>query len=471
MGEDISKSHFSQSDFNRFVECLRRETAELKSWFENARFERTKGVGGLELETWLLDQNGHPAPDNQEFLKRLGSDLVNPELSTFNVEFNALPVPLRRDALDLLEASLRQTWQQARKVTDDMGLKLMMVGILPTVSHNDLSLLHISPLNRYYALNEQILRLREGQPIELDIRGKDRLRKKHSNVMLEAAATSFQIHLQINQDESARFYNAAKIASAPVVAASANSPFLFGKELWDETRIPLFEQAISVGGSDYTERVTFGVRYAYESIMEVFEANERYPVLLPLLSDEPPERLRHLTLHNGTIWRWNRTIAGFNPDGTPHLRLEHRVVPAGPTISDSIANAAFFYGLVFAMARTIEDIEARLPFETARRNFYEAAKFGLNAKITWVDGLEMAVDRLILETLLPLAQRALNNLGLDEDSVESHLTKIRKRVGSKRNGARWQRDFANKCDGDMEKLCRAYFENQETGAPVHEWPL
>lgn len=471
MGEDISKSRFSRSDFDGFAERLRRETAVLKSWFEQGRFERTNGVGGLELETWLLDQDGHPAPDNQEFIKRLGSGLVCPELSMFNVEFNALPVALRRDALDRLEASLRQTWQQARQVTDDMGLKLMMVGILPTVGHDHLSLLHMSPLNRYYALDEQILRLREGQPIELDIRGKDHLRKQHSNVMLEAAATSFQIHLQINQDESARFYNAAKIASAPVVAAAANSPFLFGKELWDETRIPLFEQAISVGGSDYTERVTFGVRYAHDSIMEVFEANERYPVLLPLLFDEPAERLRHLTLHNGTIWRWNRTIAGFSPDGTPHLRLEQRVVPAGPTIPDSIANAAFFYGLVFALARGVEDMEARLPFETAHRNFYDAAKRGLDANMTWLDGVETAVDDLILDTLLPLAHQALDDLGLDADSVEHHLVNIQKRVAGKRNGARWQRAFANKCGGDMEKLCRAYFENQETGAPVHEWPL
>ncbi len=471
MGEEITKSHFSPSDFDEFDKRLRQETALLKTWFDEARFEQTDGVGGLELETWLLDQQGFPAPQNQDFLDRLGSNLVSPELSTYNIEFNATPIPLEGNALCRLGESLHQIWQRAHVVADDMGLKLMMIGILPTVGDRHLSLRYISPLNRYYALNEQILRLREGRPIELDIQGYDRLQKLHYDVMLEAAATSFQIHLQINQNESARFYNASKIASAPVIGAAANSPFLFGKDLWDETRIPLFEQAISIGGSDYTERVTFGVRYAYHSIMEVFEANQRYPVLLPLLFDDPPEKLRHLSLHNGTVWRWNRAIAGFSPGGSPHLRLEHRVVPAGPTIADSIATTAFFYGLVFGLVRSVEDAEARLPFSVARKNFYAAAKYGLDAHVTWLDGEQTSLDKLILEKLLPLAGKALAEQGLNESDIVSQMTIIEQRVANKRNGAQWQREFVHKHGGNMGKLCQAYFENQETGAPVHTWPL
>jgi hypothetical protein len=58
------------------------------------------------------------------------------------------------------------------------------------------------------------------------------------------------------------------------------------------------------------------VRYARESILECFEANRtRYPVLLPAVMDEPPESLAHLRLHNGTIWRWNRPLIGFDEQG------------------------------------------------------------------------------------------------------------------------------------------------------------
>jgi len=223
------------------------------------------------------------------------------------------------------------------------------IGILPTVRNHELSLPNMSPLRRYRALNEQVLRLRNGRPLRLDIQGRESIEAVHNNLMFEAAATSLQIHLQVAPAHAVRYYNAAKVLSGPMVAACANSPYLCGRDLWDETRIPLFEQAVALTGNGTGgtwERVTFGKHYVKDSLMECFKCNlEHYDVLLPRIVDEPPERLTHLRLHNGTIWRWNRPLIGWNDQGAPHLRIEHRVVSAPTSVVDAIANVALFFGL------------------------------------------------------------------------------------------------------------------------------
>jgi hypothetical protein len=290
--------------------------------------------------------------------------------------------------------------------------------------------------------------------------------------MLESAATSFQVHLQVDVSQAAALYNLSKIVSAPIVAVSANSPYLFGHDLWDETRIPLFEQAISVGASDLTKRVSFGIRYVYASMMENFSANlQRYPVLLPLLMDEPSERLPHLRLHNGTIWRWNRPLIGFDEQGVPRLRIEHRVIPAGPSIVDSIANAAFYFGLVIGLLERERQPSERLSFDHARSNFYAAACVGLEAEVTWFDGKRGPVDQLITEQLLPMARAGLARLGVDAGEIDHWLGIIAQRVIKRQNGAAWQRAWVA-CHGrEFHGLMQEYLTHQESGKAVHEWPV
>ena len=290
--------------------------------------------------------------------------------------------------------------------------------------------------------------------------------------MLEAATTSFQIHLQVDPGNAARIYNAAKALSAPIVAVAANSPYLFGLDLWDETRIPVFEQAVAVGGSERTKRVGFGIRYVEASIFECFEANlHRYPVLLPRLFDEPPERLAHLALHNGTIWRWNRPLIGFGEDGAPHLRIEHRVVPAGPTVADSIANAALFYGAVHALAARPDPIEHHLPFTHAHANFYAAARTGLPARLHWRDGETMSAAELVIGEVLPLAREGLGGLGIDAGEIAHWLGIIADRAASGQTGAAWQRAWVHRHGPDMQAMTLAYLDRQRGGRPVHQWDI
>ncbi len=384
MGVEISKSFFSEKEFSVFKNKINTESSLLKDWFETKHFSKGMGIGGFELEAWLIGEDARAAPENMEVLEGLDEDKVQPEFSKFNLEFNTNPESLAGEGLFKLRERLSKDWKEAAEKAKARRLRLIMIGILPTVNKQQLTINQMTPTNRYYALNSQLMKMRKEAPIEIDIKGVDHLKIKHKNMMLESAATSFQIHLQVNQKKGVDFYNASKIASAPLVAIAANSPFLFEHELWEESRIPLFEQSISLAEKDYAERVTFGMRYLDDSLMEYFDANrQRYVPLLPLLYKDKPEKLRHLCLHNGTIWRWTRVIIGDTKAKNPHLRIEQRVASAGPTIEDCLANSAFFYGLVTYLAYDKKKPEENLDFYQARNNFYEAARLGLEASVTW----------------------------------------------------------------------------------------
>ncbi len=476
MGKEIDTSHFSLTDFAGFETALREETGELANWFHDSRFARAPLTGGYELEAWLVDSQCEPAPVNDEFLHNLNRDTVVPELARFNVELNAPPELLQGTALSAFETYFTDTWEGANSVARDMGIRLMMIGILPTVAQNHLTLPNMTDRERFRALNEQILRIRDNRPLQLNIAGSDSINIQQSNVMLEAAATSFQMHLQVNDDQACRYYNAAQALSGPLLAACGNSPFLFGKSLWAETRIPLFEQAVNVQGSmaereRVPPRVTFGDAYVRDSLMELFVENlERHPVLLPALLSRESGRLEHLRLHNGTIWRWNRPLIGFSAS-RPHLRIENRVVPAGPSVPDLVANAAFFFGLVHALAIHDPPIEAELPFESACRNFYNAARYGLHADVQWRNRARGSVQTLLLEKLLPEAARSLLRLDFDVREVDHYLGIIERRVRRRRTGTDWQRAFHAAHRAGMRDLTAAYLERQESRRPVCEWDI
>jgi hypothetical protein len=476
MGQEIRQSHFTRQDFRRFRARLRRETATLSDWFHADRFAPEGGVAGFEIEAWLVDRRGQPAPLNRAFLERLADPLVVPELSVFNIELNTPPLPLHGDVLHRMHANLESLWQRCQRVAADLDATVALIGILPTLRVVDLTPDHMSNQQRYRAINAQILRRRRGRPMELAIHGIDTLSLTHPDVMLEAATTSFQTHLQVAARDAVAFFNAALALSAPMVAVAANSPLLFGKTLWEETRIPLFEQGVALAGgaraNDWSRRrVTFGGDYVRDSLLELFAENlAHYPPLLPVdLSAEPAARLPHLRLHNGTIWRWNRPLLGFEPDGTLHLRIEHRVMPAGPSIPDTIANAALYYGLVCELARMTPPVGAALDFIDCRANFYAAARDGLRAEVRWLNGRRLPLQQLLLEALLPLARRGLRALEIDAADATEYLDLIAARAERGRTGADWQRCFLARHGPDLNELTLAYLERQRSGKPVHEW--
>ncbi|ROR34675.1 glutamate--cysteine ligase [Inmirania thermothiophila] len=471
MGEEIGREVFTEADREAFRARLAEETALLVARCRAGLGGEAAAVGGWELEAWLVDAAGRPAPVNEALLARARGLPLCPELARFNLELNGEARPLRGRALSAIARDLDKTWRAAAEAARELGARLAMIGTLPSARPDDFGPQAMSPLRRYRALNAEVMRLRRGRPVVVEIGGRERLRCARSDLMLEAASTSFQIHLQVEAARAGDLYNAAVAASGPMVAACANAPFLFGRELWAETRIPLFEQAVAVGGPGSPDRVTLGAGYLEGGLEGLFQENLRYPVLLPILFDAPPERFAHLRLHNGTIWRWNRPLVGFDADGRLRLRVEHRVVPAGPTVADAVANAALFFGLAHRLAALGPELARRLPFAAARANLYAAARHGLAARLRWLDGREREARALWLEELLPLAHEGLARLGLDGADAAAHLAVVEARLQRRRTGADWQRAWVARHGADMVRLTEAYLARQDGGAPVCEWEV
>jgi len=473
MGQEIRGRGFSEEDFARFQNRLAQETRLLREAFAADKCSNAGPCIGLELEVWLIDHNFFPAPHNQSFLERLADPSVVAELSQFNIEINAPVEAIECRGLQRMHAHLSATMRHCASNAHEDVDTVIAIGTLPTLRQQDLSLEAMTPSHRYAALNREAMRLRGGMPLNIDIDcaapGAQHFLACFKDVMLEAASTSFQLHLQVPPAIVSRTYNASVILSAPLVAIAANSPFLFGQPLWRETRIAIFEQSLQQ--THGPERVTLGTSYVGEDITELFEENlTDYSVMLPVGPADPARYYSCLRLQNGTIWRWIRPIVGFDPDGTPHVRIEQRVLPAGPSVLDMMANAALYFGAVEMLARELDDAEAALPFAVARENFYDAARQGLDAQIHWPGAPCKRPIRDVLKDLIPLAADGLAAQGMDDDLIHHYLDVISCRLASWRNGAQWQLAHFERY-GDLHKLTATYVENQRTGRPVHEWSL
>ena len=471
MGNEIDQRHFEADHFSQFRARLEEETNQLSSLFKNNQFSQRGDILGFELEACIIDQEGHPSGINRRFLDELNDPLVVPELAEFNVELNGSPVSLTGRVFSRLLDELSTTWNKCLRTADELNVRLVTIGILPTIKAAILNSGHMSDMVRYSALNDRVMALRDGEPLHIEISGIEELSMLHGDVMLESAATSFQMHLQCKPERAARDFNASLIASAPMVALAANSPTLFGKFLWEETRIPLFEQAVQLGNR-YVERVGFGSGYVMESLGEVFVENQRdHVLLLPYVQSDPVMRLAHLRFQNGTIWRWNRPLIGFDYDGQPHVRIEHRVVPAGPTCLDCVANLAVFTGMVRALSDATPNAAEQLNFEESRANFYAAARDGLAATFHWLNGSSVNARELLLNELIPASRDALLAIPIPKIEVDRFLNIVTERVTTKQTGAQWQRSWTDAHGSDFALLTRTYADLQATERPVHEWSV
>jgi len=478
LGREILKSSFDAADFEAFKKKLQLETAILHRWFKEKSFVDEGKCTGLEVEYWLVDENFLPAARNEEYLEKVAHPLIVSETSRFNAELNSAPVPLKKDVLSRTYEELKKVWKHAQGGAEALGLKAVMVGSLPTLRDTDLGIENLSNKERYRALNAEVMRLRKGRPIHLDIEGKDHLEVTHTDMMLEACATSMQCHLQVEFSRSVPYFNASMVLTPLLVALAANAPYLFGQDLWDETRIPIFEQGVRMPhfqdlNGEAIGRVGFGTGYVRESLLELFLENlDGYPVLLPMNFDEDLEWLSHLRLHNGNIWRWVRPIVGLTRNGLPHLRIEQRAPSSGPTLSDIVANFAFFLGATHWLATQMDGIEERLPFAELKLGFYEAAKHGLSGKLAWIDGKTWNIQELLVDNMVKHAREGLQDLGVDACDIEHYLDGIilpRARAGL--TGTAWQRAYVSTHGKDFQGMVQKYFSLQEQDLPVHEWTV
>jgi len=445
---------------------------------------------GAEQELFLVDQQMRAAPLAMEALAAIDDPHFTTEVARFNLEYNTDPLDFGGSCLAEMERQLAELLERARAAVAGLGADLVMVGILPTLDISDLGLENMTPKPRYFALNEAMRRLR-GKDWEFYLKGTDELLVRHDSVMVESCNTSFQVHYQVGPEEFAPLYNLTQAVAAPVLAAAANSPMLFGRRLWRETRIALFQQSVDhrapgVHLREQAPRVSFGRRWVDESVLEIFaEDIARFRVLLSAEIDEDPfaalaagraPELKALRLHNGTIYRWTRPCYGILA-GKPHLRIENRILPAGPTLLDEVANAAFWFGLLSGLSRVYPDVRRVMDFDTALDNFVSAARLGLRAQFGWPGHQHVPADELILKELLPIAREGLEQKEIAPEDIGRYLGVIEERVRTKRTGAQWQLEsFAAMRDqgsrGErLAALAAAIVTNQRTGRPGHEWPL
>ncbi|HEX8188902.1 MAG TPA: glutamate-cysteine ligase family protein [Pyrinomonadaceae bacterium] len=445
---------------------------------------------GAEQEMFLVDRDMRPAPAAQEVMRRVGDPRLTTEIARFNLEANLTPRPLEGDCLRRLEAEVWEVVGVVREGARPCGADVLLAGILPTLRREDMSLEQITPAPRYYQLNDAVMGMR-GNAVRIHVKGIDEVSVFSDNIMPLSSNTSFQVHMQVGPDEFVPLYNMAQAVTAPVLAAAVNSPLWLGSRLWQETRLALFQHSADARTAaqrdrGFPTRVGFGESWLKGSVIELFREDiARFRVIVTAETEEDSLEVRArggvpclkaLQLHNGTVWWWNRPCYGV-AEGRAHLRIENRVLPAGPTVLDEVANTAFYVGLMQALPGVYGEVDKLMPFEDAKANFFAAGRHGLGAQFRWVGGESRTASDLILEHLLPIAREGLAASRIDAADVDLYLGTIEERVRRGQTGAQWAlRSLAalspeGTHEGRLRALAAEMHVRQQTGEPVHAWPV
>jgi hypothetical protein len=492
MGQDVDRATFSRRDRQRFRAKVQRCLDALSLMLREHPFARDEPMTGIEVELNLVDKSLCPSLNGSDVLAAIGSGEFQTELGRWNLELNLPPRPLPGDQWRHLEHQLLDELAIAHAKAQDCGAQLAVIGILPTLEQHHLVGESLSTDERYVLLNEQMMAAR-GEPIRLELGedGGERLAADFDTIAPEAACTSMQLHLQVHPDAFAAYWNAAQCLAGVQLAVGANSPFLLGSKLWAETRIPLFEQSCDVRTPELRNqgvrpRVWFGERWV-TSILDLFAENTRYfPALMPAAEDTDPvallqagevPELDEMRLHNGTIWRWNRPVYDV-AGGVPHVRVENRVLPAGPTAVDMVANALFFYGLLRTLVESGRPLWNSMSFKAAEENFTTAARHGMESPLYWPGTGWIGPDELVLRKLLPLAAEGLSRWGVTAEVTDRYLPVIERRCVTRRTGASWQLDTVEVLEargadrsGALHGMLERYLDCAAANDPVHTWPL
>jgi CBS domain-containing protein len=490
MGDKRVNKECSEAELRRFTTAILNDIHALEKMLEQGMFEEGVRRIGAEQEMFLVDSAMRPAPLAMEVIEKANDPRLTTEIGRFNLEANITPQLFSGDCFSRMEDELNDVVDVTRSAVSDFGGDVVLAGILPTIQSSDLTESNLTPNPRYAEINRVVTKL-HGENRVIHIKGRDELQLTLQDTFVEFCNTSFQVHLQVDARDFVNTYNWAQAIAAPVLAAAANSPLLLNHKLWHETRISLFQLAtdtrsLAHQARSQPPRVNFGECWLKESVVELLRADAiRFRILLTQAVEENSlevleaggiPQLAALRLHNGTIWRWNRPCFGVM-DGKAGLRIEARYLPAGPTVADEMANAAFLLGLLTALPEEFEDVAGSMSFDDARNNFFNVARYGLDTQINGLDGKKRKAGRLILEELLPRARAGLETSQIQKSDIDRYLGIIEERVKTARTGALWMLDSLDAMDPRakhnvrMRTLTEAMKVNQKKGGPVHTWDL
>ena len=487
MGDHSVNNISSNEARSALIRHLLNDIEALEMMLERGLIEDDIILIGAEQEFCLVNDNWRPSKRYDEMLEMINDDHFTTELARYNLEINIDPIKLQANCFSQYENTLHNYLNKAAEAGAKIDTRVILAGILPSISKNELQLDYMTPSARYYALNNMMKELRGGN-FELSIRGVDELKIQHDSVLFEACNTSFQMHLQIKPNDFVSSYNLAQAISGPVLGICSNSPMLMGRELWSETRIALFQQSIDTRSTSYAlrdqqARVTFGDGWSEGSIAEIFKNDiARFKILLSKEIDHDSladleqgiaPKLQALNLHNSTVYRWNRACYGVG-GGKAHVRIENRYIPSGPTILDEISNFAFWIGLMVGRPEEFDDMPSVMHYNDAKSNFIKAARTGKESVLRWA-GKRVSVRDLVIETLLPIAKAGLQKVEIDAADIDKYLGVIEQRAKT-HTGSQWTIENYRKLkllyrrDDALIMMCKAMHENQKSGKPVHEWP-
>jgi len=490
MGDKKVTAEYDEHQMREFTSGVLDDLQALERMLAEGMIEDDVLRIGAEQEMFLVDSSMRPAPIATEIIDSAKDARLTTEIGRFNLEANLTPLDFTGNCLSRMENELNEVIDHVRDTARDFDCDIVLAGILPTIQQTDLTEANLTPNPRYAEINRVVTKL-HGDDRVIHIKGLDELQLMLHDTFVEFCNTSFQVHLQVGASEFANAYNWAQAIAAPVLAAAVNSPILLNHRLWHETRIALFQLATDTRSlvhqeRNQTPRVNFGERWVNDSIVEALREDAvRFRVLLTQSVEEDSlevlktgsiPKLAAWRLHNGTIWRWNRACYGVI-DGRPGLRIEARYLPAGPSVVDEMANAAFFLGLMMALPAEFGDIRKYMSFDDAKNNFFNVARYGLNSQIDGLDGKCRRAGRLILEELLPRARRGLQKMLIDENDSDRLLNVIEDRVKTEKTGAKWMLDsFASmdpraKPNVRTRTLTAVMKQNQISGEPMHKWSL
>lgn len=458
-------------DCELFEKNLIAETQLLKKWFTKSCFKSESMNAGAEIEFLILDKDYQLSPHNLFFTKQLKNKELVREAGTTQLEIDTPVFPLKDNFLSLLHQNILATWNQCRELALNSQHHLALIGSMPQNDPSFFKLFYITPKNIFILMNELVAKYRKGVPMCIHIKGiKENLLLFPESLAIEGLICSLQLHIEVPQHQLAHYFNIIQILSAPLLALSSNSPYFGGKHLWSETRIGIFEQLYTFPFSLH-KTVFFEPNYLQDTLFPIFKNNiKNFPYLLPLAtSEEPIDNMFHVRCQNSCIFRWNRPILAFNKQNEPYLRIEHRILSTGPTVVDMIANAAFFYGITYYFANKLPPLTNLITHEFILKNFYAAARDGLEAKLSWNTGKIKA--NTLLKTLLPLAFKGLKDLGINATDAHLYLDIIKTRLDKNQNGSMWQEKYLMKYKNDFNGLMEQYIKNQYSETPVADWSL
>ena len=490
MGVLNIKQPTSKKDEQIFMKSLLTDVKVLDEMLAQGLFNDTVTRIGAEQELCLIDSDFRASTNNLQILEAAKHPMLTSELAKFTLEFNAEPKIFEGTCFSDLENELLGYISEVRQVARKFGSELILTGIIPTIRKFDLDEKNLTPIKRYEALCNAIDSIR-GKIYELKIAGvEDEIRIMHDTPVLEACNTGYQIHLQVKPEDFVRYYKIAQMFTAPVLAAGTNSPIILGKRLWRETRIALFQETVDTRQSSHhlreqSARVTFGNSWL-ENITDIYKEDiVKYRVLLSNSESEDPwkvlnsggiPKLHALGVHNSTVYRWNRPCFGVT-EGIPHMRIENRALPSGPTVADEMANSALWLGLMNAFGKKGDDVAQMTDFDVAKSNFFSAARHGLDTKLTWLDGQSITPTKLILDKLLPMAEEGLAMVKVNKKDSDRYLKIIEERVKSRQTGSSWILNSRKKLvknaslGNSMTSVMSAMLKHQLDNRPVHEWPI